>query len=619
MEVTRMAEREYVVGIDLGTTNSEVAVVKDGKPEVIQNAEGNRLTPSVVAFTKSGEILVGEPAKRQAILNAERTVRSIKRHMGSDYKVKIDNKEYTPQEISAFVLRKLKKDAEAALNGKVKRAVITVPAYFEDSQRQATKDAGRIAGLEVMRIINEPTAAALAYGVDKNKEENVIVCDLGGGTFDVSLLEIGGGVIEVKATSGNNHLGGDDFDQRIMDWLIDTFKKDTGIDLSNDKQALQRLKDASERAKIELTTKMETQISLPYITADANGPKHLEATLTRAKLESLIQDIVEKMREPIETVLNDAKISPDDIAEILLVGGSTRMPIIQRFLKDIFHKEPSKAVNPDEAVAIGAAIEASILAGETKRDVVLVDVTPLSLGVEVKGGLFHKLIPRNTTIPTKKSEIFTTAEDGQTEVEINVLQGERELAVDNKSLGRFTLTGIAPAPRGVPQIEVTFDIDSDGIVHVSAKDKATGKSQSIVISGTSNLSEDEIKKMVEEAKKYEEEDKKRKQQVELKNNADALTYQIDKLLKEQGDKIDPTLRGEVESMVKDLKDAIEHDDYARMKILVDDLNKKSQEIGQKLYQQASANNNAAGSTSSTASNDDNTTDDGTVNAEYQGK
>jgi molecular chaperone DnaK len=608
-----------VIGIDLGTTNSEVAVVKDGKPEVIQNAEGNRLTPSVVAFTKSGEILVGEPAKRQAILNAERTVRSIKRHMGSDYKVKIDNKEYTPQEISAFVLRKLKKDAEAALNGKVKRAVITVPAYFEDSQRQATKDAGRIAGLEVMRIINEPTAAALAYGVDKNKEENVIVCDLGGGTFDVSLLEIGGGVIEVKATSGNNHLGGDDFDQRIMDWLIDTFKKDTGIDLSNDKQALQRLKDASERAKIELTTKMETQISLPYITADANGPKHLEATLTRAKLESLIQDIVEKMREPIETVLNDAKISPDDIAEILLVGGSTRMPIIQRFLKDIFHKEPSKAVNPDEAVAIGAAIEASILAGETKRDVVLVDVTPLSLGVEVKGGLFHKLIPRNTTIPTKKSEIFTTAEDGQTEVEINVLQGERELAVDNKSLGRFTLTGIAPAPRGVPQIEVTFDIDSDGIVHVSAKDKATGKSQSIVISGTSNLSEDEIKKMVEEAKKYEEEDKKRKQQVELKNNADALTYQIDKLLKEQGDKIDPTLRGEVESMVKDLKDAIEHDDYARMKILVDDLNKKSQEIGQKLYQQASANNNAAGSTSSTASNDDNTTDDGTVNAEYQGK
>ncbi len=608
-----MNKQEFVVGIDLGTTNSEVAAVKNGKPEVIQNIEGNRLTPSVVAFTKTGEVLVGEPAKRQAILNAERTVRSIKRHMGSDYKVKIDTKEYTAQEISAFVLRKLKKDAEAGLEGKVRRAVITVPAYFEDSQRQATKDAGKIAGLEVMRIINEPTAAALAYGVDKNKEENVIVCDLGGGTFDVSLLEIGGGVIEVKATSGNNHLGGDDFDQRATNWLIDNFRKDTGIDLSNDKQALQRLKDASERAKIELTTKMETQISLPYITADANGPKHLEATLTRAKLESLIQDIVEKMREPIETVLNDTKISSDDIAEILLVGGSTRMPIVQKFLNGIFHKEPSKAVNPDEAVAIGAAIEASILAGETKRDVVLVDVTPLSLGVEVKGGLFHKLIPRNTTIPTKKSEVFTTAEDGQMEVEINVLQGERELANSNKSLGRFALTGIAPAPRGVPQIEVTFDIDSDGIAHVSAKDRGTGKEQSIVISGSSNLSEDDIKRMVEDAKKYEEDDKKHKQQVELKNNADSLTYQIEKVLDEQGEKIDPALRSEIESIIKDLRDAIEHDDYARMKVLMDDLQKKSQEIGQKLYQQTS-------STANTSENSSNpTNEDGTVEGEYQGK
>ncbi len=618
-----MAEQEFVVGIDLGTTNSEIAVVRNGKPEVIQNAEGARLTPSVVAFSKTGEILVGEPAKRQAILNAERTVRSIKRHMGSNYKVKIDNKEYTPQEISAFVLRKLKKDAEAGLGGKVKKAVITVPAYFEDSQRQATKDAGRIAGLEVMRIINEPTAAALAYGVDMNKEENVIVCDLGGGTFDVSLLEIGGGVIEVKATSGNNHLGGDDFDQRIMNWLIDSFKKDTGIDLSNDKQALQRLKDASERAKIELTTKMETQISLPYITADATGPKHLEATLTRAKLESLIQDVVEKMREPIETVLSDAKITPDDIAEILLVGGSTRMPIIQRFLKNIFHKEPSKAVNPDEAVALGAALQASILTGEIKKEVVLVDVTPLSLGVEVKGGLMHKLIKRNTTIPTKKSEIFTTAEDGQSEVEINVLQGEREMAADNKSLGRFTLTGIPPAPRGIPQIEVTFDIDSDGIVHVSARDKATGKEQSIVISGSSNLSEAEVDKMVEEAKKYEEEDRKRKQQVELKNNADSLVYQMEKLLKDQGDKVDPALRSEVESMVKDLKDAIEHDDYARMKVLMDDLQKKSQEIGQKLYQQASgaATGSSTGGPGGKAGQDVSDSDSGdeTVNAEYQGK
>ena len=614
-----MAEKEFVVGIDLGTTNSEIATVKNGKPEVIQNSEGSRLTPSIVAFSKTGEILVGEPAKRQAILNAERTVRSIKRHMGSDYKVKIDNKEYTPQEISAFVLRKLKKDAEAALGGKITKAVITVPAYFEDSQRQATKDAGKIAGLEVMRIINEPTAAALAYGVDKGKEEKVIVCDLGGGTFDISLLEIGGGVIEVKATSGNNHLGGDDFDQRIINWLIDNFKKDTGVDLSNDKQALQRLKDASERAKIELTTKMETQINLPYITADATGPKHLEVTLTRAKFESLIQDVVEKMREPIETVLSDTKITADDIDEILLVGGSTRMPIIQRFLKDIFHKEPSKAVNPDEAIALGAALQASILTGDIKKEVVLVDVTPLSLGVEVKGGLMHKLIKRNTTIPTKKSEIFTTAEDGQPEVEINVLQGEREIASENKSLGRFSLTGIPPAPRGVPQIEVTFDIDSDGIVHVSAKDKGTGKEQSIVISGSSNLSEEEVNKMVEEAKKYEEEDKKRKQQVSLKNNADSLVYQMEKLLKEQGDKVDPALRSEVESMVKDLKDAIEHDDYARMKVLMDDLQKKSQEVGQKLYQQASTN--AAGSTGGKGTDQNNSgPDDGeAVNAEYQGK
>ncbi len=605
-----MAEREYVVGIDLGTTNSEIAVVRNGKPEVIPNAEGSRLTPSVVAFTKTGEVLVGEPAKRQAILNAERTIRSIKRQMGTNTRIKIDNKEYTPQEISAFVLRKLKNDAEAFLGGKVTKAVITVPAYFEDAQRQATKDAGRIAGLEVMRIINEPTAAALGYGIDKSKDEMVIVCDLGGGTFDVSLLEIGGGVIEVKATSGNNHLGGDDFDQRIIDWLIDNFKKETGIDLSGDKQAIQRLKDAAERAKIELTTKMETEINLPYITADASGPKHLQTSLTRAKLESLIRDIVEKMREPIETVLNDAKITVEDIGEVLLVGGPTRMPIVQEFLKNIFHKEPSKSVNPDEAVAIGAALEASILAGETKREVVLVDVTPLSLGVEVKGGLMHRIIPRNTTIPTKKSEVFTTAEDGQTEVEINVLQGERELASDNKSLGRFTLTGIPPAPRGIPQIEVTFDIDSEGIVHVSAKDKATGKEQSIVIRGSSNLSEEEIKKMVEEAKRYQEEDAKRKQQVEMKNQADSLVYQMEKLLNEQGSKIDPSLRAETESLIKDLKDAIEKNDYARIKVLMDDLQKKSQTIGQKLYQSATSGN---GSNNSSSTNDD------TVNAEYQGK
>jgi molecular chaperone DnaK len=613
-----MNGKEYVVGIDLGTTNSEIATMKDDKVEVIANAEGSRITPSIVAFTKTGEVLVGEPAKRQAILNSERTVRSIKRQMGTNYKVKIDNKDYTPQEISAFILRKLKNDAEASLNGKITKAVITVPAYFEDAQRQATKDAGRIAGLEVMRIINEPTAAALGYGIDKNKDEMVIVCDLGGGTFDVSLLEIGGGVIEVKATSGNNHLGGDDFDQRIMDWLSDNFKKETGIDLSNDKQALQRLKDAAERAKIELTTKMETEINLPYITADANGPKHLQTTLTRAKLESLIRDIVEKMREPIETVLNDSKIAPEDIAEILLVGGPTRMQIVQDFLKNIFHKEPSKSVNPDEAVAVGAAIEASILSGETKREVVLVDVTPLSLGVEVKGGLMHRIIPRNTTIPTKKSEVFTTAEDGQTEVEINVLQGEREISTDNKSLGRFNLTGIPPAPRGIPQIEVTFDIDSEGIAHVSARDKATGKEQSIIISGSSNLSEDEIKKMVENAKKFEEEDKKVKQQVELRNQADSLVYQMEKLLQEQGSKIDPSLRGEVENLVKDLKEAIEKNDYTRIKIVMDDLQKKSQEIGQRLYQQASGSSSAAGDGAKGSSDESNGTTNA-ENAEYQGK
>ncbi len=613
-----MSEREYVVGIDLGTTNSEIAIVRDGKSEVIANAEGSRLTPSVVAFTKTGEVLVGEPAKRQAILNAERTIRSIKRQMGTNNRIKIDNKEYTPQEISAFILRKMKNDAEAVLGGKITKAVITVPAYFEDAQRQATKDAGRIAGLDVLRIINEPTAAALGYGIDKSKDEMIIVCDLGGGTFDVSLLEIGGGVIEVKATSGNNHLGGDDFDQRIMDWLIDNFKKETGVDLSNDKQALQRLKDASERAKIELTTKMETEINLPYITADANGPKHLQVSLTRAKLESLIRDIVEKMRDPIETVLNDSKIAVEDIGEILLVGGPTRMPIVQDFLKNIFHKEPSKAVNPDEAVAIGAAVEASILSGETKREVVLVDVTPLSLGVEVKGGIMHRIIPRNTTVPTKKSEVFTTAEDGQTEVEINVLQGERELAGDNKSLGRFNLTGIPPAPRGIPQIEVTFDIDSEGIVHVSAKDKATGKEQSIVISGSSNLSEEDIKKMVEDAKKFQEEDAKRKQQVEMKNQADSLVYQTEKLLNEQGSKIDPAIRAETENITKDLKDALEKNDYARIKVLTDDLQKKTQEIGQKLYQQtASQPGNGNNGTGSGNSNEP--SKDDTVNAEYQGK
>lgn len=608
-------KKEFVVGIDLGTTNSVIAWVKPDKSvEVIPNAEGSRTTPSIVSFTKTGEIIVGEPAKRQAILNAERTIRSIKRKMGSNYKVKIDDKEYTPQEISAFILKKLKKDAEEYLNGVIKRAVITVPAYFEDSQRQATKDAGRIAGLEVMRIINEPTAAALAYGVDKKEEEKVLVYDLGGGTFDVSLLEVGGGVIQVIATSGNNHLGGDDFDQRIIDWLAEEFKKQHGIDLREDKQALQRLKDAAERAKIELSSKLETEINLPFITADASGPKHLEAKLSRSRFESMIRDLIESTRKPIETVLNDAKLSPQDIDEVILVGGSTRIPLVQNFLKEIFGKEPNKSVNPDEAVAIGAAIQASILAGEMGKDVVLVDVTPLSLGVEVKGGLFEKIIERNSTIPIKKSKIFTTAEDGQTEVEVRVYQGEREIARYNRFLGSFKLTGIPPAPRGIPQIEVTFDIDSDGIVHVSAKDLATNKEQSMVVTGRQTLSEDEIRKMIEEAQKYEEEDKRKRQEIEMKNEADNLVYTVEKTLKEHGDKIPADTRSRLESLTKDLKNAIESDNIQRIKILMDELKAESQKIGQYLYQTATGQ--ASGSNQASSGNENNKAD-GSVDADYE--
>jgi len=611
-------KKEYVVGIDLGTTNSVIAWVKPDKSvEVIPNAEGSRITPSVVSFTEKGEILVGEPAKRQAILNAERTVRSIKRKMGSDYKVKIDDKEYTPQEISAFILKKLKKDAEAYLDGVIKRAVITVPAYFEDAQRQATKDAGRIAGLEVMRIINEPTAAALAYGLDKKKEERVLVYDLGGGTFDVSLLEIGDGVIQVVATSGNNHLGGDDFDQRIIDWMAEEFKKMHGIDLREDKQALQRLKDAAERAKIELSSKVETEISLPYITADATGPKHLELKLTRARFEAMIRDLVELTRGPIETVLNDAKITPQDIDEIILVGGSTRIPFVQNFIKEIFGKEPNKSVNPDEAVAIGAAIQASILAGDLGKDVVLVDVTPLSLGVEVKGGLFEKIIERNTTIPVKKSKIFTTAEDNQTEVEIRVYQGEREIARYNKFLGSFRLTGIPPAPRGIPQIEVTFDIDTDGIVHVYAKDMATGKEQSMVVTGRQKLSEEEIQRMIDEAKKYEEEDRRRRQEIELKNNADNLAYSVEKTLKEYGDKIPADLRSKLESLVKDLRSAIDEDNIQRIKVLMDELQQESQKIGQYLYQNVAGSGSTQTNQPSGGSSEKSEKKDGSVDADYE--
>jgi molecular chaperone DnaK len=581
-----MSDREFVVGIDLGTTNSVIAWMKpDGSIEVIPNAEGSRLTPSIVAFTKTGEILVGEPAKRQMILNSERTIKSIKRKMGSDYKVRIDDKEYTPQQISAYILMKMKKDAEQYLGGRIKKAVITCPAYFNDAQRQATKEAGQIAGFEVLRIINEPTAAALAYGLDKKKEQKVLVYDLGGGTFDVSILEISEGVIQVIATSGNNHLGGDDFDQRIIDWLAEEFKKQHGIDLREDKQALQRLRDAAEKAKIELSTKLETDISLPYIAATSSGPLHLETRLTRSLYESLVRDLVEMTRGPIERALSDAKLSPRDIDEVILVGGMTRTPMVQRLIYEIFGKEPNKSVNPDEAVAIGAAIQAAILAGSAKeKDIVLVDVTPLTLGIEVKGGLMEPIIPRNTTIPVRKSKIFTTAEDFQTEVEIRVYQGERAMARDNIFLGSFRLVDIPPAPRGVPQIEVTFDIDSDGIVHVSAKDLASNKEQSMVVTGRHKLREDEIKKMVEEAQRYEEQDKRKREEVELKNKADDLAYSVNKMLKEHGGKLPQDLKDRLESLIKDLRDAINRDDIAKVKLLFDDLQRESMKIGQYLYE-----------------------------------
>ena len=585
-------KKEFVVGIDLGTTNSVIAWMKpDGNVEVIPNAEGSRITPSVVAFTKTGEILVGEPAKRQMILNPDRTIKSIKRKMGSDYKVRIDDKEYTPQEISALILKKLKKDAESYLGGEIKRAVITCPAYFNDAQRQATKEAGVIAGLDVLRIINEPTAAALAYGLDKKPgEQKVLVYDLGGGTFDVSILEIGDGVIEVIATSGNNHLGGDDFDQRLIDWMAEEFKKQHGIDLREDKQALQRLRDAAEKAKIELSTKLETEVNLPFITATQSGPLHLEMRITRSLFESLTKDLVEMTRGPIERALSDAKLSPNDIDEIILVGGMTRVPMIQNFIKDIFGKEPNKGVNPDEAVAIGAAIQSAILAGEEGakgRDIVLVDVTPLTLGIEIKGGLFEPIIPRNTKIPVKKSKIFTTVEDYQTEVEIRVYQGERSIAKDNIFLGSFKLIGIPPAPRGVPQIEVTFDIDSDGIVNVSAKDLGSGKEQTMVVTGRHKLTEDEIKRMIEDAKRYEEQDKRLREEIELKNKADDLAYSVEKSLKEYGDKLPEDLKRKLEDLIKDLRDAINKNDIPKVKMLFDDLQKESMKIGQYLYRTVS--------------------------------
>jgi len=576
-----------IIGIDLGTTFSAVAVMEGGKPTIITSAEGGRTVPSVVTI-KDGEIIVGEVAKRQAIVNPKHTVRSIKRLMGTKEKIEIDGKKYSPEEISAMILQKLKRDAESYLGHEVKKAVITVPAYFGDAQRQATKDAGKIAGLEVERIINEPTAAALSYGLDKqDKTQTILVFDLGGGTFDVSILEIGDGIFEVKATSGDNHLGGDDFDEKIIDFLAEEFKKEHNTDLREDAVALQRLKDAAEKAKIELSTAMQTQINLPFIASDDTGPKHLDMTLTRAKFEELVSDVIEKTVKPAKQALKDAKLDPKDIDKVLLVGGSTRVPAVQAKVKELLGKKGEKSVNPDEAVALGAAIQGAILGGEVK-DVLLLDVTPLSLGIETLGGVCTKLIPKNTTIPTKKSQIFSTATDNQPAVTINVLQGEREMAADNISLGKFELTGIPPAPRGVPQIEVTFDIDTNGIVNVSAKDLGTGKEQKITITGSANLSDNEIQKMVKEAEENAEKDKKKKEEIETKNQADGIIYTTEKMLKEYGEKVDKSVKEKVEQKLNELKEAMKKDDVKQIKEKIEELNTTVQEIGAKIYQQAAA-------------------------------
>ncbi len=590
-----------IIGIDLGTTNSCVAVIEGGEPVVIANAEGARTTPSVVAFTKNGERLVGQVAKRQAITNPDRTIMSIKREMGSDHKEEIDGKKYTPQEISAMVLQKLKADAESYLGETVTQAVITVPAYFSDAQRQATKDAGKIAGLEVLRIINEPTAAALAYGLDKNNDQKIMVYDLGGGTFDVSILEIADDVFEVLATSGNNRLGGDDFDNRIIDYLAGEFKKEYGIDLKQDKMAFQRLKEAAEKAKIELSGVTTTNVNLPFISADASGPKHLDITLTRAKFDELTADLVESTIGPARRALEDAGLTADKIDKVILVGGSTRIPAVSEAVKKLTGKEPHKGINPDECVAVGAALQAGVLTGDV-TGLLLLDVTPLSLGIETYGGVFTKLIERNTTIPTKKSQIFSTAADNQTNVEVHVLQGERELAAYNKTLGRFTLSGIPMAPRGVPQIEVTFDIDANGIVNVSAKDLGTGNEQNITITASTNLTDDEIDKAVKEAEKFAEEDKKRKEEVEIKNNAESLCVQVERSIKELGDKISESEKSELESLTKDLKDKAAGTDYEAIKAATEALTNKFSEISTKLYQQAAQQQQAQGGAQQTGPN-----------------
>jgi len=627
-----------VIGIDLGTTNSVVSVMEAGEPTVLDNNEGSRLTPSIVAITKSGERLVGQVAKRQAVTNPENTIFSIKRLMGRKYddpevqrtmksvpykitrasngdvRVVMGGREYSPPEVSAMILQKLKADAEAKLGEKITQAVITVPAYFNDTQRQATKDAGKIAGLEVLRIINEPTAASLAYGLDKKKDETIAVYDLGGGTFDISILQLGEGVFEVKSTNGDTHLGGDDFDQRIVDWIADEFRKEQGIDLRKDRMALQRLKEAAERAKIELSSSMQTEINLPFISADASGPKHLVMTLTRARLEQLVGDLIERTRGPVMKALEDAGIRASDVHEVVLVGGQTRMPAVIDLVRKIFGKEPHKGVNPDEVVAIGAAIQAGVLKGEVK-DVLLLDVTPLSLGVETLGGVMTRLIERNSTIPTRKSELFSTAEDNQPAVEIHVLQGERELARDNKSLGHFRLEGIAPAPRGIPQIEVTFDIDANGILNVTARDKATGREQKITITASSGLSKDQVERMVREAELHAQEDRQRKEEIEMRNRADSMAYQAERTLKDVGDKISAGLRTEVEEKIKAVRDALSQNDVSGMQLAADDLERTMQRVGQEIYSQpgtAAGSNGATGSTSGPGPEEP-----GTVEGEYR--
>ena len=602
-----------VIGIDLGTTNSCVAVMEGGEAVVIANAEGNRTTPSVVAFSKTGERMVGQVAKRQAITNPDRTISSIKREMGSDHKVNIDGKSYTPQEISAMILQKLKSDAEAYLGSTVTEAVITVPAYFTDAQRQATKDAGKIAGLDVKRIINEPTAAALAYGLDKGDAHKILVYDLGGGTFDVSLMEVGDGVFEVLATGGDTHLGGDDFDNRLIDYIAAEFQKENGIDLKQDRMALQRLKEAAEKAKIELSGLMSVNVNLPFITADATGPKHLDVTISRAKFNELTADLVDRTIVPLTQALKDAGLTAKDIDKVILVGGSTRIPAVQEAVQRVTGKEPYKGINPDECVAIGAAIQGGVLGGDVK-DVVLLDVTPLSLGIETLGGVFTKLIERNTTIPVKQTQVFSTAADGQTSVDVHVLQGEREFAADNKTLGRFQLSGIAPAPRGVPQIEVTFDIDANGIVHVSAKDKGTGKEQSISITASSNMSEDEIKKAVNEAEQFAAEDKKRKEAVEVNNQCDQLIYQSEKTLKELDSKLEAADKATIEEGLKKLRDVRATEDTEKIKAEMETFSQSTYAIFGKVYQQQSQDGANGGNTGSTGNGG--ASDDGTVETNF---